>query len=256
VILRVALLVLLLGSTPIAARVNLPPGNLESGGEHRRLMTPHGAIHIWTPAGYDARKAGVVIYIHGFYTNADDAWTEHRLAQQFASSKRNALFIVPEAPGSARDPISWRSLDALLRTVKGAGGKAIPTGPLVVAGHSGAFHTMVPWLGNPSIKSLLMIDALYRYENEFARWLARGSKKAPRQMILIGQETQGVAEAFTRRFADTAKRPEIPDRLEQFSPRERNVVLLYMKSQYDHMDLVTTGRVLPLLLQLTRLPSL
>ena len=115
---------------------------------------------------------------------------------------------------------------------------------------------MVPWLGNASIKSLLLIDALYRYENEFARWLARGSKNAPRQMILIGMETQSVAEAFTRRFADTARRSGIPDSIEQFLPRERKVRLLYMKSQYDHMDLVTTGRVIPLLLQLTPLPAL
>ncbi|MGA2262194.1 MAG: hypothetical protein ABSH28_12240 [Acidobacteriota bacterium] len=253
---RVTALVFFLWISPFSTWASTLHDGREAGGEHRRLMTQHGAVHVWMPARYDVRKAGIVVYVHGFFTSADEAWEEHRLAEQFAASGRNALFIVPEAPGSLQDPIAWPSLAALLRTVREATGNTLPAGPVVVTGHSGAFHTIVPWLGNTSIRSLLLIDALYRYENEFARWLAHGTRKAPRQMILIGQETHSIAEAFIRRFPDAARRQDIPIQLDRFSPRERKARLLYMRSQYDHMELVTTGKVIPLLLQLTPLPGI
>ncbi len=75
-------------------------------------------------------------------------------------------------------------------------------------------------------------------------------------MIVIGQETRAAAEAFTRRFPDTARRAEIPDGIDQVPARARASRLLYFASQYEHMDLVTGGRVIPLLLQLTPLPGL
>jgi len=39
-----------------------------------------------------------VIYVHGYYTDADGAWSEHDLARQFKASHQNAMFIVPDAP--------------------------------------------------------------------------------------------------------------------------------------------------------------
>ena len=43
----------------------------EAGGEHLRVETEHGPLHLWRPENYDARTAGVVVYIHGYFTSAD-----------------------------------------------------------------------------------------------------------------------------------------------------------------------------------------
>src|SRR6266571_4841674 len=69
-----------------------------SGGEHWRIQTDHGPVHVFRPQGYDARAAGTLVYVHGLYADVDTAWRDHRLAEQFVASNRQALFIVPEAP--------------------------------------------------------------------------------------------------------------------------------------------------------------
>src|SRR6185369_1890745 len=86
-------------------------------GRHWRLETARGAIHVWTPAGYDAATAATVVFVHGYWTDVDEAWDAYRLAHQFALSGINAMFVVPEAPQAKRVPLSWPSLTDLVRTV-------------------------------------------------------------------------------------------------------------------------------------------
>src|SRR5204863_9327666 len=61
----------------------------EAGGTHIRIETSSGPVHVFRPAGFDRKTAGVVVYVHGYYTHIDDAWREHKLADQFAASRRN-----------------------------------------------------------------------------------------------------------------------------------------------------------------------
>jgi hypothetical protein len=68
------------------------------GGRHWRIKTAQGAVHVWVPADYDRETAGTVVYVHGYYTDADGAWQEHELARQFKASRQNAMFVVPDAP--------------------------------------------------------------------------------------------------------------------------------------------------------------
>src|SRR5688572_27928889 len=49
------------------------------GGEHWRFETWNGPVHVWRPSGYDPATAGTVLYVHGYYTDVDKAWREHRL---------------------------------------------------------------------------------------------------------------------------------------------------------------------------------
>ena len=105
----------------------------EEGGEHLRVETEHGPLHLWRPAMYDPRTAGMVIYIHGYFTSVDQAWTEGHLAAQFRDSGRNALFIAIEAPQSSSEDVSWKSLEDLLRTIEDRVPFPLPRGPLVVA---------------------------------------------------------------------------------------------------------------------------
>src|SRR5690606_15431627 len=60
-------------------------------GRHWRLTTKNGAIHVWIPDGYTRRRAETIIYVHGYYVNADQAWRNYSLAKQFAASAINAV---------------------------------------------------------------------------------------------------------------------------------------------------------------------
>ena len=49
----------------------------------------------------------------------------------------------------------------------------------------------------------------------------------------------------------------MPDSVSGFTaPRERTAKLLYIRSQYEHMSIVTSGKVIPVLLHLTPLKAL
>ena len=87
------------------------------GGVHWRIRSQHGPIHVWVPADYDRATAGTVVYVHGYWTDADGAWKKHRLARQFRQSRQNALFIVPEAPSGPDQGVVWDSLVELRREV-------------------------------------------------------------------------------------------------------------------------------------------
>ncbi len=45
----------------------------------------------------------------------------------------------------------------------------------------------------------------------------------------------------------------MPESAGGFSHRERGAKLLYIRSQFEHMSIVTSGRVIPVLLHLTPL---
>ena len=112
-----------------------------------------------------------MVYVHVYYTHVDEAWQEHKLAQQFAASRRNALFVAPEAPAAPEEEQSWTSLRRLLNTVFRAARVGAPPGPIVVVGHSGAYRTLVGWLDEPSLHQLILVDALYGNEPDFLDWL-------------------------------------------------------------------------------------
>src|SRR5947207_3178998 len=50
-----------------------------AGGKHWRIVTVQGAVHVWVPPDYDRETAGTVVYIHGYWTDADGAWRDHEL---------------------------------------------------------------------------------------------------------------------------------------------------------------------------------
>src|SRR5690349_16931642 len=58
-----------------AAHEGAPPpptlSELVEGGQHWRFTTAHGPVHVWTPKGYDARRAETIVYVHGFYVHVD-----------------------------------------------------------------------------------------------------------------------------------------------------------------------------------------
>jgi len=166
-----------------------------AGGATWRLGTSRGAVLVWRPAGYHPREAGVVVYLHGYFTTVDQAAADHRLFEQFRQSGRSALFIAPEAPAwNGEDPV-WPELGALVDEVLRRTGLSPPRGPVVVAAHSGGYRATLPWLADGRLEEILLLDGLYRGEEQLRGWL-EAADGAPRRLVLVSDETRDRAEAL------------------------------------------------------------
>lgn len=240
--------------TPIA--VDAVERKREEGGTHWRLGTSRGVVHVWRPQGYRASTAGTVLYIHGYYTNVDQAVEDHKLLAQFQASGRNALFIAPEAPSWNGEDVFWPDLDALLAEVTRLSEVKIPAGPLVVVGHSGAYRTVIPWLANPRLQDVVLLDGFYRGEDDFSAWLA-GESRGKRRLLLVGLETARRTEAWlSKGYPDAIRHRRLPQEALPNGAPERRAPLVYVRSQQDHMEIVTLGTVMPEMLRWTRLRGL
>ncbi len=222
-----------------------------AGGTAWRVKTPKGPVYVWIPKGYRRETAGLVVYIHGYHTNVDGAWKRHNLPQQFRKSRQNAMFIVPEAPRSNDDKVYWPALGDLKKHVSRGGNIRIPDGPTIIIGHSGAYRTMTNWLDYRHLDTLILLDALYGREEEFDKWLH--ARRRDNRLIVVAADTIETAEPFVRKQRDAVTLDLMPEFYEDFREDERNAKLIYIRSQFEHMDLVTEGKVIPVLLRLTRL---
>ncbi|HMG22454.1 MAG TPA: hypothetical protein VK607_14075 [Kofleriaceae bacterium] len=225
------------------------------GGRHFRIRTGRGAVHVWVPPDYDRETAGTVIYVHGYYTDADGAWREHDLARQFKASRQNAMFIVPDAPAGNEDEVRWPALKDLRRAVTRAN-LHLPDGPVVVIGHSGAFRTVMQWVDHRLVDQIILLDALYAGESAFDEFIASGKRADDHKLIVVAASTAEESSSFARRYRFAVARERMPSAVGGFSRRERGAKLLYIRSQFEHMAIVTSGKVIPMLLRVTPLKAL
>lgn len=225
------------------------------GGKHFRIKTARGAVHVWAPPGYDRETAGTVIYVHGYYTDADGAWRSHELARQFKASRQNALFIVPDAPAGNEQDVQWPALKDLRRAVSRANIR-LPDGPVVVMGHSGAFRTVMQWVDHRLVDQIILLDALYAGEKAFDEFIASGKRADDHKLIVVAASTAEESASFARRYKFAVARERMPAAAGDFARRERTAKLLYIHSQFEHMAIVTSGKVIPVLLRVTPLKAL
>jgi hypothetical protein len=221
-------------------------GERVDAGRHWRLDTPRGAVHVWIPADYDAQTAAAVVFVHGYWVGVDEAWDSYRLAAQFALSGINAMFIAPEAPAAKWERIAWPSLADLVRTVAAAVDVAMPAHRLVAVGHSGAYRTLAPWLANPALDTVVLLDALYT-DYGLLGWL-RASKQ--RRLVNIAYETGRFSDYLHRRLPSTRRVDGLPP---GGLPDAR---ILYVRTDAGHWELVTDGVALPLALRAIGVPQL
>ena len=226
-----------------------------AGGKHWRIKTAQGAVHVWVPEGYDRDTAGTVIYVHGYYTDADGAWRDHELARQFRRSHQNAMFIVPDAPAGNDDSVNWPALKDLRHAVARAH-IHLPDGPVVVMGHSGAFRTVMQWVDHRLVEQIILLDAMYAGESAFDEFIGSGKRADEHKLIVVGASTAQESASFAKKYKFAVSREKMPDAFSGFSRHEKNAQLLYIHSQYEHMQIVTSGKVIPLLLHLTSLKAL
>lgn len=223
-----------------------------AGGKHWRIKTDAGAVHVWVPPGYNRATAGTVVYVHGYYTDADGAWRDHDLARQFKASGQNAIFIVPDAPSGNGEQVHWPALTDLRKAVNLANIK-LPAGPIVVMGHSGAFRTVMKWVDHKLVSQVILLDALYGGEKAFDDFIDSGKRASQHKLIVIGSDTATESVGFARQYPFAVVRDRMPDSIAGFKKKEKTAKLLYVRSQYGHMQIVTSGKVIPLLLRLTPL---
>lgn len=228
---------------PLAAAV--------AAGRSWRLETANGPVHVWVPAGYHADGAATVVYVHGYYTDVDKAWVNHRLPQQFALSGVNALFIAPEAPSGSRQKVHWPSLADLLVEVQRGTGVTRPMGATVAIGHSGAYRVLLAWMDYPGLEHIVAMDAMYGEVDAWSEWVAASPSH---RLIQIGDDTvrwteelAAVAAAGGATVATIDRFPEDPAELPDEAVAAQ---VLYIRSQLGHMPLVSAGLGLPFVLRL------
>lgn len=260
---RIVLALLVVGGAATARAGDAASGDrasptayeLARAGDAYRFETSHGAVHVWVPVGYNPATAATVLFVHGYYTDVDHAWERYRLPEQFAASGINAMFVACEAPsGDDQEPF-WRSARQLVRAVRRGVDRELPRGPTVAVGHSGAHRTIRLWLDEPTLDTIVLLDAAYGKASDYRRWLRR---HRGRRLIDVG-------DLLLRESADRWHR-EIPTTrvIEGLPPPEagalpagaREARVLYIRSSEGHMPLVTRGVALPMVLRALRAPEL
>jgi len=226
-----------------------------AGGTHWRIKTAQGAVHVWIPADYDRETAGTVVYVHGYWTDADGAWKNYELARQFRMSKQNAMFIVPDAPSSNDESVQWPALTDLRRAIA-RGNIKLPDGPTIVMGHSGAFRTVMQWVDHRAVDQIILLDAMYAGERAFDDFIKSGKRADDHKLIVVAASTEQGSRAFVNKYKFAVAREKMPSDVGGFSKRERGAKLLYIRSQYEHMSIVTSKKVIPVLLRVTPLKAL
>ncbi|MGE3767290.1 MAG: hypothetical protein AB7L94_33865 [Kofleriaceae bacterium] len=226
-----------------------------AGGRHWRIKTAQGAVHVWVPPNYDRATAGTVVYVHGYWTDADGAWRDHSLARQFRASRQNAIFIVPDAPSNNDERVQWPALTDLRRAVT-RGNIKLPDGPIIVMGHSGAFRTVMQWVDHRHVDQIILLDAMYAGEHAFDDFIHGGKRAADHKLIVVAAGTATESKSFANKYKFAVAREKVPDSIAGFTKREKGARLLYIRSQYDHMGIVTGKKVIPVLLRLTPLKAL
>jgi hypothetical protein len=141
------------------------------------------------PSGLRVRKVvDLVIWFHGWHNNIDTALKFYGLADQFASSGRNAVLVLPEAAKNAADSYGGkmrqqgmfsRLMADVIAELKQK--RVIPpdaaAGHIVLAGHSGAYSVMADILdnGQQPVDEVFLFDALYGHLDTFMRWAEAGN---------------------------------------------------------------------------------
>jgi hypothetical protein len=223
----------------------------EAAGNHRRFSTSHGPVHLWWPADYHRESAGVVVYVHGYFTDVDRAWKEHRLAAQFQHSGLNALFVACEAPRGLRAPVRWSSLAELLEVVGTHVPGGLPDGRVTAIGHSGAHRTITEWLDDSQLDTIVLVDALYGNVEEMRAWL---DADPSHRLLNVAALTRRWSDELAAALPDTVVFDALPAAGSGEMRALRTARAIYVRTNEDHMGLVKDGHAIPRLLRALQLP--
>jgi hypothetical protein len=135
---------------------------------------------------------------------------------------------------------------------------ARPRGPAIVLAHSGGFRTAAQWTKSRApLRQIHLIDGLYGSQvPRFKEWVSTRRANANHQLVLTSTGTADRSALLAAAVPGSVQRERIPEELAELSSEELRAPLLFMRSQYEHMELVTGERVIPFLLRLAPLEDL
>ena len=212
-------------------------------GTHWRLPTERGPIHVWIPSNYDQSTALTVVFVHGYNVDVDTAWTDYHLEDQFAHSHLNAMFIACTAPSSLAETVPWQSLPTLLNAVAAGIDQPLPAGELVAVGHSAAYRTLVLWMADAALRTLVLLDAAYGEEDQFLAW-TRGDEH--HRLINVASDTIEESNWIHAYLPATKRVYGLPA---DWTDDTRTARVLYVRTGVGHMGMITGGVALPLALR-------
>lgn len=221
--------------------------SLANAESHWRLATERGPVHVWIPDDYDRATALTIVFVHGYNTDVDTAWSEYNLPEQFAHSGVNAMFIACSAPAALQRPVMWPSLSGLLATVAQGIHEPLPAGELVAVGHSGAYRTLVHWLPNTQLRTLVLLDAAYGEEDQFMVWARDGRHR----LINVASDTIHESNWIHAFLPGTKRVYGLP---QEWTDEARAARVLYVRTGVGHMPMITNGVALPLALRALTAP--
>jgi len=236
------------GAVPVPVSVDAGPiAAAVTAGKHLRLEGPHGPVHVWIPAGYRAETGATIVYVHGYWNTVDTAWAAHQLPEQVALSALNAILIAPEAPIQQKVAVNYPDLTELLRFVEDKAGVPRGAALTVAIGHSGAYRTIYEWFDEPMLDQVILVDAMYGDEDVIVEW-AKASER--HRLIMIGEDTVLGAEAIAAKLPELVILDRFPPTYELWPAEAKAARLVYIRSQFSHMPLVSEGVALPSALRL------
>ena len=227
----------------VMVAISVAPRAAHAEAKHWRIRTDRGPIHVYVPSNYDRINAQTVVFVHGYNIDVDSAWNDYHLQDQFERSGLNAMFIACSAPSSGKEGVSWASLPALLRAVVDGIGQPLPEGEVTAVGHSGAYRTLVLWLTNPAVRTLVLLDAAYGEEDQFMAW-TRDDKT--HRLINIASDTIQESNWIHMFLPSTKRVYGLPS---HWSDDDRAARVLYVRTSVGHMPMITDGVALPLALR-------
>jgi hypothetical protein len=80
-------------------------------------------------------------------------------------------------------------------------------------------------------------------------WLEAMAGRELHTMTLVAASTVRWTEGFVREASDVVTRRGVPVSVSGFTRRQRGAKVLYIRSQHGHMEIVTSGRVIPVVLR-------
>jgi hypothetical protein len=143
-----------------------------------------------------------------------------------------------------------------MRTVSRLTRSKVPDGTVVAMAHSGGYRSIVKWLDYQRLTEVILLDGLYNNEDDFRAWLTSKKGHKQKRLVLVTVETQEQADAFLKHFPLAAKREGVPTDSTPITKGERFSQVLHIKSQYDHMGLVTERKAIPAMLSVSPVASL
>jgi hypothetical protein len=103
------------------------------------------------------------------------------------------------------------------------------------------------------VASFILLDGFYGMEEKFRAWLAQQDGGGEPRLTLVSRDTAGHAAGFLAHLPahlpKAKRRAHLPARFRDLTPAERTAPVLEIASQLSHMEIVTSGRVLPLVLR-------